>query len=108
MNNPLSESKITIKRKIFDKKSNHQFTWKDIKHLILEDDDILNFYFVEGHSSENNSWDGFHKAEIYRAVEETDEEYKSRIDKKREWQETQKQNRYQKYLELKKEFENEK
>jgi hypothetical protein len=102
MNNINNTNKIKVSRQIFNEKSDRHFTWKDIKHLNLEDNDILNFYFVDEHEFE----DGYHKGQICRFVEETDEEYKARMDKVENWKKKLKQNRYQTYLELKKEFEN--
>jgi hypothetical protein len=97
--------KIKIRKEIFSENKNIHFTWKDIKHLQLEDDDILGFYFVESYYSENESWDGFHKGEIIRMVEETDEQLEERKKVQEQFKEKSRQNRHEMYLKLKKEFE---
>lgn len=99
--------KIKVRKEIFSEHKNIHFTWKDIKHLQLEDDDILGFYFVESFYSENESWDGFHKGEIIRLVEETDEQFEKRKKDQEHFKEKSKQQRYKTYLKLKEEFENE-
>ena len=100
-------NKIKIKKYIKDIQSDNPITWKDIKDSQFEDDDIISIGYEEGHYSENNSWDGFYYCRIERMVEETDEEYEDRMERKRSTESILKKNRYENYLKLKKEFEGE-
>jgi hypothetical protein len=73
----------------------------------LKPDDIIDLIKDEGHYSDNNSWDAFSELVVKRDRLETDEEFEKRKkfieDKLRE----SKKARYNEYLKLKKEFENE-
>ena len=98
-------SKIKIRKYIKDIEIDNPITWKDIKDFQFEDDDIISIGYEEGYYSENNSWDGFYYCRIERMVEETDEEYEDRMERKRSTESILKKNRYEQYLRLKKEFE---
>lgn len=98
-------SKIKIKKDIEDIQSDKPITWKDIKDFQLEDDDEISIGYEEPYYSENNSWDGFYYCRVERMVEETDEEYEDRMERKRSTDAMLKKNRYEQYLKLKKEFE---
>ena len=99
-----SKEKTLIKKDIFWKEYNNQPTWKDIKHIEFEDDDIVTVTYVEPYFSENESNDGYFMVSVVRMVEETDEEYETRL-KKRELEEKwNKERRYESYLKLKEEF----
>ena len=100
-------NKIKIKKDIEDIQIDNPITWKDIKDFQFEDDDIISIGYEEGYYSENNSWDGFYYCRVERMVEETDEEYEDRMERKRSTESTLKKNRYEQYLRLKKEFETE-
>ena len=100
-------NKIKIKKDIEDIQSDNPITWKDIKDFQFEDDDIISIGYEEGYYSENNSWDGFYYCRVERMVEETDEEYEDRMERKRNSESMLKKNRYEQYLKLKKEFEGE-
>ena len=100
-------NKIKIKKDIEDIQSDNPITWKDIKNLQLEDDDEISIGYEEPYYSENNSWDGFYYCRVERMVEETDEEYEDRMERKRNSESMLKKNRYEQYLKLKKEFEGE-
>ena len=100
-------NKIKIKKYIQYIQSDNPITWKDIKDFQFEDDDIISIGYEEGYYSENNSWDGFYYCRVERMVEETDEEYEDRMERKRSTESTLKKNRYEQYLRLKKEFETE-
>ena len=65
----------------------------------LKDTDIINIH------RENESYDAFTELEILREREETDEEYQKRIDLDNWHKEQLKKRRYETYLALKKEFE---
>lgn len=98
-------NKIKIKKDIEDIQSDNPITWKDIKNLQLEDDDEISIGYEEPYYSENNSWDGFYYCRVERLVEETDEEYEDRMERKKSTDAMLKKNRYEQYLKLKKEFE---
>ena len=98
-------SKIKIKKEVLDIQSDEYITWKDIKDFQFEDDDIVSIGWEEPYYSENNSWDGFHYCRVERMVEETNEEYEDRMERKRNSESMLKKNRYEQYLKLKKEFE---
>lgn len=100
-------SKIKIRKYIKDIQIDNPITWKDIKDFQFEDDDIIGIGYEEGYYSENNSWDGFYYCRVERMVEETDEEYEDRMERKRSSDSLLKKNRYEQYLKLKKEFEGE-
>lgn len=99
--------KIKIKKEIFWKQSDECFKWKDIKHIQFEDEDEIISTYEEPYYSENESHDGYYLIEVRRMVEETDEEFKKRIESNERHSEELKQRRYQTYLKLKEEFENE-
>ena len=97
--------KIKIEKQIFCSQKNKPWTWSDIKHLELEDDDVINLSWEEPYYSENESWDGHYTGSIIRMVEETDEQFekrKKRLEQDKEWY---RQRRYESYLKLKEEFE---
>ena len=77
---------------------------KDIKDIPFEDDDMINISWVEGHYSENNSWDGHFQAEVIRMVEETDEQFAERIANNERDDKWAKEARLKSYLKLKAEF----
>jgi len=98
--------KIKVKKTVFNKRKDDPFTWKDIKHFKFEDDDVIRLEYVESYYSENNSYDEHYMAEVIRMVEETDEQFERRIkdiERDKEWA---KKRRYESYLKLKEEFEN--
>lgn len=99
--------KKKIKKEIFWEQSNNCFKWKDIKHIQFEDEDEIVSTYVEPYYSENNSHDGYFILEVSRMVEETDEEYQKRIEHIREQSKALKERRYETYLKLKEEFDNE-
>jgi hypothetical protein len=82
-------------------------TWKNIKDIQFEDDDRIRVSYEEPYHSENSSDDGGWHIEVEREIEETDEDYKKRMEVKRWTDEILKKQRYESYLRLKKEFENE-
>lgn len=99
--------KIKKEKTIFYTQKDKPFTWKDIKNIPFEDDDEIVVQWVEPFYSENNSWEGHYNAEVTRMVEETDEEYQKRIKQNERDSKRAKERRYESYLRLKKEFENE-
>ena len=100
-----SKSKIKIKKNIFSKKKDEPFTWKDIKHLELEDDDEVRAEYVDGYVSENESYDEHFACEIFRMVEETDSQFEKRQKRIEDDNIRDKKRRMETYERLKAEFE---
>ncbi len=98
--------KRKIKEEIINLSFNIQPSWKDIKHIEFQDNDLIHIGYDEGHVSENNSWDSHHYVIVERFREETDEEMTKRVEEENWWKEHYKKQRYENYLKLKKEFEN--
>ena len=73
----------------------------------IQDDDIIDIIRQDAYRSESWSYDAYTELRVIREVEETDEEYKKRINKNNQLKEELKKRRYESYLTLKKEFENE-
>ena len=94
--------KIKIRKKIFAKNCNNYITWKDLKHIEFQDDDIIDIEYVES----SDGTDGYLYVEVFQMIVETDEEFQKRIESTESAQKLLKKNRYERYLELKKEFEN--
>jgi hypothetical protein len=97
--------KRKIKKEVENLHFNEQPTWKDIKHIEFQDDDLVHIGYDEGHVSENNSWDPYFYVIVERFREETDEEMTKRVEKENWWKEYNKKQRYENYLKLKEEFE---
>jgi hypothetical protein len=96
--------KIKKQTYIYWHQNNNQLKWGDIKHLQLEDDDLIYSNYEENEDEDGGNWAAY----ITRMVEETDEEFKKRVEDaelKNKWA---KEQRYKSYLKLKEEFENEK
>lgn len=104
----MSEKKYQKKKvefQVFYKQKEDQFTWSDLKDIKFDDDDIIKVEWVEPYYSENNSWDGHYNAEVIRFVEETDEQFEKRIERIEIQNERSRKERYERYLQLKAEFE---
>lgn len=79
--------------------------WKDIKNKVeFQDDDLVQIAFEESYSGGG----GEYFFGVVRNRPETDEEYEERINQNKQWEEEQREKRYQRYLKLKEEFENKK
>jgi hypothetical protein len=102
-----STNKIKVEVDLFNEISmNEPFTWKSIKHIDLQDDDMIQMGWDEGFNYTDNSMDSHWYARITRKVEETDEQFEKRqseIEIQEKWA---KQLREKSYLKLKQEFEN--
>jgi hypothetical protein len=98
--------KIKVQKTVFNKDKDKVFTWKDIKDFKFEDDDVIRIEYVESYYSENNSYNAHYRAEVIRMVEETDEQLQKRIEDKERDERFYKKRRYESYLKLKEEFEN--
>lgn len=101
------EGKIMIENIILSKQSRLPFKWKDIKHIKFEDDDQITIGYSEGNYSEDSSMDPHHFAMVVRMVEETDEQHQKRLVEEKFTKDFNKACRRERYLKLKKEFENE-
>ena len=102
MEDKKSPNKIKRETQIYWHQLNSHLTWKDIKHLQLEDDDIIHSAWVEDNEAD---YHGYWHGEITRMVEETDEQFKKRQKAIEQERERMKKMRYENYLKLKKEFE---
>lgn len=91
---------------IYHRTKNTPIIWKDIKHLQFEDDDEITCQYEEEYYSENNSYDAHYFVTVRRQVEETDAQYKSRLQKESKDKERALERRRETYLKLKQEFEN--
>jgi hypothetical protein len=100
-------TKIKKWQTIFYKGMDEYPTWKNIKNIQFEDDDRIRISYEEPYYSENSSSDGGWVIEVEREMEETDEEYEKRMERKKSDEEWQKKRNYETYLKLKKQFENE-
>jgi hypothetical protein len=83
---------------IFTDRMSKPPTWKIIKHIQFEDDDLIEISDVDA-GDEWFIW-------VKREVEETADEYKERMLRKEHFDKWRRQQRYETYLELKKEFDN--
>ena len=102
-----SPDKIKIEETIFHKvRYDRQFQWQDIKHIAFEDEDEIRIEYNEGWHDENNGMDAHFVCSITRMVEETDEEFAERQRQLKRDEDWARDRRYQSYLKLKKEFEN--
>lgn len=99
-------TKIKKWKEIFYHQMDEYPTWKDIKDIQFEDDDRIRISYEEPYHSENNSYDGGWVIEVEREMEETDEEYERRMERKKSDEEWQNKRNYEIYLKLKKQFEN--
>ena len=104
MEHKKSPSKIKREKQIFNHIENRLIEWRDIKHLELEDGDVISSCWVD---DENYEYNGYWHGEITRMVEETDEQFQKRIASNELNSKWAKEKRYESYLKLKKEFENE-
>jgi hypothetical protein len=103
MEDTKSPKKILKEKQIFHGYNNDkQMRWADIKHLVLEDDDIIHSGWVD---DDNFDYHGYWHNQITRMVEETDEQFEKRIVSNKRNKEEMKKRRYETYLRLKEEFE---
>jgi hypothetical protein len=82
-----------------------QPTWKELKDVQLQDDDLITISYEEAYNSENNSYDGHWFIDVQRLREETDAEYQERMEFFERHKKRLEEQRYQQYLKLKEEFE---
>lgn len=100
--------KQMVKKEVFYKQSNHK-PIRLTKEILeqLQEGDIIFADYDEGFVSENNAMDSHFYFKIIREREETDKEFENRKQAWEAQQKMSKQMRYQSYLKLKKEFEDE-
>ena len=99
-----SAEKTLIKKEVFWKHQDNQPTWNDIKHIEFQEDDEIAIAYDEGNEdSANEGW----YISVKRWVEETDEQFAKRLQNIKKDKERSKNMRYESYLKLKAEFENE-
>jgi hypothetical protein len=101
MEDKKSLNKIKRETQLFWLGKNRLIKWSDIKHLQLEDDDVIRSSWEE----DDDDGRGLYVGEITRMVEETDEQYQKRLSNIEKDKERMKKSRYESYLKLKKEFE---
>jgi hypothetical protein len=99
-----SKNKIKRETHIYWHQLNTQLKWGDIKHLQLEDDDLI---YSAWEFQENEDNGGNWEAVITRMVEENDAQFQKRMDEIEQQDKWAKEQRYKSYLKLKAEFENE-
>ena len=100
MEDKKSPNKIKRETQLFWLGEYRLIKWSDIKHLQLEDDDVIRSSWEE-----DEEGGGYYVGEITRMVEETDEQFKKRLSDIEQDKERMKKFRYESYLKLKKEFE---
>lgn len=90
--------KIKKEKIVFSEISDNRIKWSEVKHIDFQDDDIIDIEYYE--NDERN----FFQFKVIRLIEETDEEYETRMKIKQVTSEIHRKNRYKHYLELKEEF----
>jgi hypothetical protein len=100
-----SAEKTLINKEIFWNHQDNQPTWKDIKHIEFQDNDKIAIAYDEG--NEDSANEGWWYISVKRWVEETDEQFEKRLQNIKKDKERSKNMRYESYLKLKAEFENE-
>jgi hypothetical protein len=95
----MSKEKTTYEKELICMFIDEPPVWKDIKHIELEDDDMIQMSWDEH--------DDCYCVRVVRWIEETDEEYQERLQYMSESENRAKERRRQHYLKLKAEFENE-
>jgi hypothetical protein len=103
-----STEKILVDKNVLHLTKNTKIRWKDLKDFQFQDDDIIEISYDEGYVSENNSWDAHFYAIVTRPTLETNEEHQRRLKRQEQQKDEMRKRRYESYLKLKEEFENEK
>jgi hypothetical protein len=98
--------KIYKTKTVLDKHSQKQeFTYKDIKDFLFEDDDTIYAGYREAEEYSDSAHDGFYYFTVQREVLETDDEFEIRKQNSAKEKERLRKDRYERYLKLKAEFE---
>jgi hypothetical protein len=103
MENNKLPKKIELEKQIYWGNNSKQMTWADIKHLELQDNDVIHSGWVD---DDNFDYHGYWHNEITRMVEETDQQFEKRIARIKQDDIWAKERRRESYLRLKEEFEN--
>jgi hypothetical protein len=99
-----SKEKTLIKKEVFwEQQYGNKPTWKNIKHLDLQDDDEIIISYEEYNEDGGG---GYWYISIERWVEETEEQFVKRLIDIEAEKKRIKKLRYESYLKLKAEFEN--
>lgn len=96
-------TKIYKWKEIFFHQMDEYPTWKNVKHIQFEDDDRIRISYEEPYQDRDGGW----VISVEREMEETDEEYERRMERRKSDEEWQKKRNYETYLKLKKQFDNE-
>ena len=99
------DMKQNIEEVIFNIVCDNPIRWKDVKHVKFEDNDVLNFMYVEAWDHGDSAGGDHYAAAVTRTREETDDEQNTRLEKEHKREEFNKSRRHESYLKLKKEFE---
>jgi hypothetical protein len=75
--------------------------------VALEPDDVITQQYNEAYEGSVEAWEGHYQLDVHRMREETDAEYEKRRVENERFDARMKKQRYENYLKLKKEFENE-
>jgi len=75
--------------------------------VALEPEDVIQQEYVEPYEGSVEGWQGHYELNVHRKREETDAEYEKRRIENERFVVDSKKKRYENYLKLKKEFENE-
>lgn len=98
---------MRVKEKIFEK---HYWNWPQIQLSELPANllptDVIDIERVEDFFSENESWDAHTYLRVFRERDETPEEKAARLAEIEKSAEKNRKHRYETYLRLKQEFEN--
>jgi len=100
-----SNEKTLIRKEVFWSQQDNQPTWKDIKHIEFQDDDKITIAY-DDYSDDSVNDHGWYIS-VERWVEETDEQFEKRLKQIEDNKERLRKMKYENYLKLKEEFENE-
>lgn len=98
----MSKEKTLVKKQIVWEFLDNQPTWKDLKNIEFQDDDTISVGYED--YAEDGSGDCWYIS-VERWIEETDEEFKRRLEDLENDKKRAKKMRYESYLRLKAEFE---
>jgi hypothetical protein len=101
MKDKKEQHKIKVEKQVYWGSSSEQMIWADIKHLELEDDDVIHSGWVE---DDNYDYHGYWHSVITRMVEETDDQFEKRTATMEQEDILRKEKRRELYLRLKEEF----
>jgi len=115
----INKNKKKFLKTIFLTSRNHsrykenQYKWGEVQELLkkenveLHPDDFLIIDYDEGYNDGDSSMEPHYSISVRRMVEESDDEFKRRIENGKFMKDLSRKRRYDNYLKLKEEFENE-